>query len=45
MAASTEPAYLEEEEEQEKRPGKPCDGSRRDLIKCLKESDCIKVRR
>lgn len=25
------------------KPGRACEGSRQDLIKCLKESDCVKV--
>lgn len=25
------------------KPGKPCEGSRRDLVKCLKESECVRV--
>lgn len=35
--------YVEEEEEGGKVSGKPCEGSRRELVNCLKESDCIKV--
>lgn len=31
------------EDEEDERPRKPCEGSRKELIKCLKESDCIKV--
>lgn len=30
-------------EEEDRGLGKPCEGSRRELIKCLKESECIKV--
>ena len=25
------------------KPGRACEGSRQDLIKCLRESDCVKV--
>lgn len=41
MANNGGDVYVEEGEEE--RPRKPCEGSRRELIKCLKESDCIKV--
>ena len=37
--------YVEEEEEGGKVSGKPCEGSRRELVNCLKKSDCIKVGR
>ena len=30
-------------EEESSKPGRACEGSRRDLIKCLRESDCVKV--
>ena len=30
-------------EEEKPKPGRACEGSRRDLIKCLMESDCVKV--
>lgn len=30
-------------EEDKSKPGRACEGSRRDLIKCLRESDCVKV--
>lgn len=39
--ADSEDVYVEEGEGE--RSGKPCEGSRRELIKCLKESECIKV--
>ena len=45
-AKPDEGVYFEEEDDEGeagKKPGKPCEGSRRELIKCLKESDCIKV--
>ena len=51
MAESKKPpegVYFEEEDEEggeNKKPGKPCEGSRKELVKCLKESDCIKVRK
>ena len=25
------------------KPGRACEGSRQDLIKCLRESDCVKM--
>ena len=33
----------EEESVKVQGPGKPCEGSRKELIKCLKGSECIKV--
>ena len=33
----------EEELEVNKRVGVACEGSRQELIKCLKESDCVRV--
>ena len=30
-------------EEEKPKPGRACEGSRQDLIKCLRESDCVKV--
>ena len=30
-------------EEEKRKPGRACEGSRQDLIKCLRESDCVKV--
>lgn len=30
-------------EEEKAKPGRACEGSRQDLIKCLRESDCVKV--
>ena len=32
-----------DEEEEDLGPHKPCEGSRKELVKCLKDSDCIKV--
>lgn len=42
-AESQQMADVYVEEEGEERPRKPCEGSRKELIKCLKESECIKV--
>lgn len=36
-------AANEDDEEEDLGPHKPCEGSRKELIKCLKDSDCIKV--
>lgn len=30
-------------EEETRKPGRACEGSRQDLIKCLRESDCVRV--
>ena len=35
----------DEEEVEVGRSGKPCEGSRMDLIKCLRESECVQVSR
>ena len=32
-----------EDQEETRKPGRACDGSRQDLIKCLRESDCVRV--
>lgn len=39
--ADSEDVEVEEEDGHVSR--KPCEGSKRELIKCLKESECIKV--
>ena len=39
MADHSDESFTDEE----KKPGRACEGSRQDLIKCLRESDCVKV--
>lgn len=34
---------FDDEEEDLTHSGKPCAGSRRDLVKCLRESECVRV--
>ena len=32
-----------DEEEFVKKSGKPCEGSKKELVECLRESECIRV--